>query len=241
MLILYDIDMTLLETRYIGIDCLHDAGRESFHPEFSIDGLEFGGCLDPDIIARMLVMNDLDPSDEHIGILRSGYHARLQAAASEREVSWALPGAHELVRATRDHPMGFTLGLLTGNFPETGTIKLERAGFDMNDFEVCVWGDDSPHFPPARSHLPPVGMQKFRALKGRDVDPESVLIVGDTIHDVSCALDSGCTVLAVATGHASADELTDAGAHRVIDDLTDTEGIVEWLTKQWRRSAPASA
>ncbi|MCA9304297.1 MAG: HAD hydrolase-like protein [Phycisphaerales bacterium] len=241
MLILYDIDMTLLETRHIGIDCLHDAGRESFSPEFTIEGLNFGGCLDPDIIARMLVMNGLDPSEEHINILRRGYHERLTTAASEREISWALPGAHELVRATRDHPMSFTLGLLTGNFPETGTIKLQRAGFDMNDFEVCVWGDDSPHHPPTRSHLPPVGMQKFRAIKGREINPESVIIVGDTVHDVSCALDSGCTVLAVATGHATAEELRDAGAHRVIEDLTDTEGILSWLTKQWRPFAPANA
>ncbi len=241
MLILYDIDMTLLETRHIGITCLHEAGRDAFGPDFTIEGIVFGGGIDPDIIARMLTMNAIDPTESNIATMRKGYHQRLVAAAADRTISWALPGAHALVRATRQLALNPTLGVLTGNYAETGTIKLREAGFAMDDFEVCVWGDDSPHHPPKRSHLPPVAIEKYAGLKGHLPESESVLIVGDTVHDVSCALDSGCTVLAVATGHATGEELRDAGAHRVVDDLTDTEGIVQWIHDQLHPFAQASA
>ncbi len=241
MLILYDIDMTLLETRHIGVDCLHEAGRDQFDPGFSVEGVNFGGSLDPNIIAEMLAMNGIEINETNIAAMRTGYHQRLRAAADDREVSWALPGAHELVRATRELSMSTTLGLLTGNFAETGTIKVQEAGFEMADFEICVWGDDSPHLPPVRSHLPPVAIERFAAMKGHRPDSESVIIVGDTVHDVSCALDSGCKVLAVATGHASADELRSAGAHHVVDNLTDTKGIIRWLTNQLLPFAQSNA
>ncbi|HCT45912.1 MAG TPA: phosphatase, partial [Phycisphaerales bacterium] len=48
-------------------------------------------------------------------------------------------------------------------------------------------------------------------------------------HDVTCALDNDCRVLAVATGHATRQELEDAGAHLVVDDLTNTQDLLEWI------------
>jgi phosphoglycolate phosphatase len=241
MLILFDIDMTLLESRHIGMRCLHETGLEEFDKDFTVEGIKFGGGIDPDIITRMLEMNGVDVTDDNLLRMRVGYRDRLLSAATEEEVSQALPGAHELVEATRKMRLKPTIGLLTGNFEETGTIKLREAGFEMSDFEICVWGDDSPHHPPLRSHLPPVAIERYASLKGCTPESESVIIVGDTVHDVSCALDSGCKVLAVATGHASSDELHDAGAHHVIDDLCDTEGILKWLSNQLHPFARANA
>ena len=93
-----------------------------------------------------------------------------------------------------------------------------------------MWGDDSPHTPPAREHLPPVGIDRHAALTGARLRAEEVVVIGDTIHDVSCALAHGCRALAVATGHHSADQLAAAGAHRVVQDLTHTGDIAAWLT-----------
>lgn len=229
MLILFDIDMTLLETKHIGIDCLHDAGRSLFTPDFTIEGIVFGGCLDPVIIAQMLVLNKIDPTHEHIGAMRTHYHANLTAISQTRSISRALPGAHDLVNAVRDHASKPTLGLLTGNFAETGTIKITAAGFNPDDFTINAWGDASPHPAPIRSHLPPVAIQSYKRAKGIDIEPHQVIIIGDTIHDVTCAKDSGCRVLAVATGHDSREALQSQGADLVVDDLTNTAGLTEWI------------
>ncbi|HEU5074887.1 MAG TPA: HAD hydrolase-like protein, partial [Polyangiaceae bacterium] len=54
-----------------------------------------------------------------------------------------------------------------------------------------------------------------------DVLPAAVIVVGDTTRDVECAKVNGCRVLAVATGATSKDELLQAGADIVVDDLAD--------------------
>lgn len=229
MLILFDIDMTLLETNHIGIDCLRDAGRSLFTPAFMIEDISFGGSLDPVIIAEMLVKNGIEPTAENIQSMRLGYHKHLEMLSGTMSVARALPGAHDLVFATATHHAKPTLGLLTGNYQETGTIKIQAAGFDPAVFTVNAWGDSSPHPNPMRSHLPPVAIENYLKSKSVSIDPQSVIIIGDTIHDVSCAKDNGCRALAVATGHASFAELEAAGADWTIHDLTDTEGIMEWI------------
>lgn len=229
MLILFDIDMTLLETNHIGMECLLEAGRSLFDREFSVEGIVFGGSLDPIIITEMLRLNGVEPTTESIGAMRSGYHARLDAMSKTQSIARALPGAHELVGAVREHDTEPTIGLLTGNYEETGLLKILAAGFDPSVFVVNAWGDGSRHEKPHRSHLPPVAIENYLSVKGQPIAPESVVIIGDTIHDVSCAKDNGCRALAVATGHATFDELEEAGADRTLNNLTDTEGITRWI------------
>ena len=229
MLILYDIDMTLLETDHIGITLLENAGRELFHENFTAEGINFGGCLDPVIIAQMLINNKVDSTPDNITALRKHYHSGLQHTADQRPVARALAGAHELVNATRAHDAIDAIGVLTGNYPETGSIKLSSAGFDPTHFEINAWGDASPHAQPLRSDLPPVAIQNYHTARARPIEPDRVIIVGDTVHDVTCALDNNCRVLAVATGHATRDELESAGAHLVVNDLADTDALLDWM------------
>ncbi|MEZ6163252.1 MAG: hypothetical protein R3B67_02330 [Phycisphaerales bacterium] len=148
MLILFDIDMTLLETDHIGITLLENAGRELFHERFTAEGINFGGCLDPVIIAQMLINNTVDNTPDNITALRKHYHTGLQRTANERPIARALPGAHELVAATRAHDAIDAIGVLTGNYPETGAIKL-TAGFDPSHFEINAWA--MPRRTPSRS------------------------------------------------------------------------------------------
>ena len=65
---------------------------------------------------------------------------------------------------------------------------------------------------------------------GRDVAPRDVVIIGDTPYDVHCAKAHGARVLAVATGHFDVDALRATGADRVEHDLSDTAGIVRWIS-----------
>ncbi len=229
MLILFDIDMTLLETDHIGITLLENAGRNLFHPGFTAKGISFGGCLDPVIIAQMLINNQVESTPDNITALRRHYHAGLDRTAQERPIARALAGAHELVDATRNHAGIDAIGVLTGNYPETGAIKLRSAGFHPDHFVINAWGDASPHPEPLRSHLPPIAIENYRNAKSRDIDPEQVIIIGDTVHDVTCALDNDCRALAVSTGHATRQELEDAGAHLVVDDLSRTQELLDWI------------
>ncbi len=229
MLILFDIDMTLVETDHIGITLLEAAGREVFKTSFTADGIIFGGGLDPNIICDMLTNNKQQVTPENINALRINYHRGLSELAAQRPIARALPGAHDLVNATREHDQIQAIGVLTGNYPETGAIKLTSAGFNPEHFTINAWGDASTHQKPHRSHLPPVAIAAFAAANQRQIEPDQVIVIGDTIHDVTCALDNNCRALAVATGHATRQELQDAGAHLVVDDLTHTQDLLEWI------------
>ena len=49
MLILFDIDGTLLLTQHVGAQCMHDASRELYGEAFTFDGVEIAGRIDPQI------------------------------------------------------------------------------------------------------------------------------------------------------------------------------------------------
>ncbi|MEM7756386.1 MAG: HAD hydrolase-like protein [Planctomycetota bacterium] len=233
MLVLFDIDMTLVRTDGAGIEALEAAGTELFGAHvsrelagrFRADSIAYGGRIDPVIFAELLSVNGIEPTAGRVAALRDGYSERLPALLPGR--ARALPGAIDVVSAVSASEA--TAGVLTGNIERTGSAKLAAAGFDLGQFEVCVWGDDSPHDVPTRDHLPPIALDRDAAMRGERLDARRAVVVGDTVHDVACARAHGLRCLGVATGKHAADVLADAGADRVVADLTDTEGIVSWL------------
>lgn len=224
MLILFDIDLTLVRSSGAGLAAMVEAASAVLGRPVACDGLDTAGRLDPLILGELLKRNGVDATPELMASVRAAYTKAVPARLAGR--AEALPGTHTLVaRLARTDA---TLGVLTGNFEETGLLKLSAAGFDPAVFRVRVWGDSSPTSPPSRDHLPPVGIAQFERLHRRR--PSETVIVGDTPHDVACGLACGCRVLAVATGRTDARTLAAAGAHRVVADLSDTEDIAAWLT-----------
>ncbi|GJM18727.1 MAG: hydrolase [Phycisphaeraceae bacterium] len=222
--------MTLIESGGVGLRSMVAAGRRLFGEGFTAEGIAFGGQLDPLILAQMFAQSGVDPTPDALASFREAYAAELALALETPGVSRTLAGVPELLGALDDLADACALGVLTGNFEETGRLKLAAAGIDADRFAVRVWGDHSPHDPPAREHLPPVAFVLHEKILGRTIDPGLVTLVGDTEHDVRAAKMNGCRVLGVATGYVSAEQLAKAGADRVVDDLTNTRGVVQWLT-----------
>lgn len=232
MLLLFDIDLTLITTGGAGIRAMTAAGREVFGPGFTAEGVSYAGRLDPLIISDMLRVSGLEDTPAAHRRLREVYLAHL---ARELELSAgkrALPGVHQLLAGLdkdRRERADLTLGLLTGNFEATGRMKLAACGIDTARFTIAAWGDDSPHTPPRRDHLVPVALARDAARRGGTLAGERVTIIGDTPHDVACAKAHGCRALGVATGRTPIDELRGAGADLAVPDLSDTKAIRAWL------------
>ncbi|MEM9065737.1 MAG: HAD hydrolase-like protein [Planctomycetota bacterium] len=223
MLVLFDIDHTLLDTSGAGARVFEEAGRGLFGSSFTFEGVDFAGRLDPLIVRELLAHNGIEQTLENQDALKQTYIESITGALEQGPAA-ALAGAHALVDAVVRGSM-FTTGLLTGNYETSGRAKLRACGFDDTIFEICCWGDDSPHEPPARDHLPPVALERW----GRPGDAHAAVVLGDTVHDVQCAKSNGLRCLAVATGRYSAEQLGEAGADLVLGDLTDTERIMRWL------------
>ena len=75
----------------------------------------------------------------------------------------------------------------------------------------------------------PVALDRAERVRGRRFRPEEVLIIGDSVHDVSCAHDHGIPCLAVETGRTPASALQAAGADWIVPDLRAAAGQVPWL------------
>lgn len=239
MLVLFDIDATLLKTNRAGVYAMHEAARELFHPDFLLDGVEFGGSLDPLIMRRLLMRNGLAPDTDKILAWRRLYAERLFQRLETPGAGRALPGVHEILEKL-ERTRGVMLGILTGNYPETGAAKLRASGLHPDRFLLKLFATDSPFDPPQREHLPAVALRRYTALRGRIARPEEVVIIGDTPNDVSCALANECWVMGVATGTFSETELRASGAHDVRADLSDTDDIVAWIMSR-SEAAPKAA
>ena len=68
-----------------------------------------------------------------------------------------------------------------------------------------------------------------RACGGPAVAPSDVTVVGDTPLDVACAAASGARSVAVATGSFGVEALRAAGADLVVEDLSDTQAMLDAL------------
>lgn len=228
-LVLFDIDATLLTTTRAGVLAVGDAGRALFGSSFEENIVAYAGGLDPVIMGELLAAHDLPNTPADVQRFRSVYARKLDDRLAQPGAARALPGVVELLEAL-GRVERLTLGLLTGNFPETGAAKLAAAGIDISQFRVRVWGSDSPRTDARRDHLPEVALERYASLHGREIPARRVTIIGDTVHDVRCARAFGCRSLGVATGTWSRDALLEAGADLAVDDLADTNGLTSWLT-----------
>lgn len=227
MLILFDVDATLITTSRTGIAAMGDAGRDLFGPSFDETRVEYAGRLDPLIIADLHRAHGLEPDEAAMRRFRAAYLGRLEQRLSVPGLARPCPGVPELLIGLSGMD-SVVLGLLTGNYPETGSVKLRAAGIDPGRFPIRVWGDESPSTPPTRADLPQVALDRYRALAGRE--PVDVVIVGDTPHDVACAKAHRCRALGVATGPFGVSALRAAGADHAVEFLTPTSEVIRWLT-----------
>ncbi|HYO15150.1 MAG TPA: HAD family hydrolase [Thermoanaerobaculia bacterium] len=223
-LVLFDIDGTLLNCGPQVRPLFAEALVEVFGTAGDLDAYDFAGRTDPRIVLDLLTGAGL-PEEEVTASLprvRALYLERLERALDAKGML-LLPGVPELLEnlAPREDVV---LALLTGNWEPGARIKLSR--FDLNRFfGFGAFGCDAVD----RSDLPPVALDRAERAVGRRFRPEETLIIGDSLHDVSCARANGIPALAVATGRTPADALREAGADWVISDLREAGRVVGWL------------
>lgn len=223
-LVLFDIDGTLLRGYGAGGRAMRRAAELVFGERCRGAVLEFGGGLDPWILGEITRHGGYTVDEAAHATFRRVYQDVLieELRMAERKLA-ALPGVLDLLARMRAERPAI-LGLLTGNYPETGALKLRAAGIEPDWFEVAAWG----HMAEQRPGLVQVALAQLAA-RSATVAPQDVIVVGDTVRDVHCARENGAICVAVCTGSGSAEELAAAGAHLVLDDLRDPEPLLRLL------------
>ncbi len=224
MLVLFDIDGTLLTSLRAGIGAMTTAVRELHGIEPDFEGVEIHGRLDRLIWRDLAAKHGLPAGEDDHARFKQTYARHLGERLAAANTATPLPGTHALVEAVRGQP-GVTIGLLTGNYEETGRLKVRHAGFDPDHFVVNAWGDEGPD----RRSLVPVARERYARRHGTHLSPERVVIIGDTPADVDCAKAHGARVLAVATGGFTEEALRATAADAVMPSLADTAGALRWI------------
>ncbi len=228
-LLLFDVDLTLVNARGLGQVAMKTAGDQVCGEGFSFEGVSFGGRLDP-LIFKDAIANCPDPDviDKHDDF-RAVYTRELQRLIEEDgHAIDPLPGVHDLIDTLRERVKqqgDVILGLLTGNYAQTAKLKIEAAGLKRDWFTLGCFGDEAD----SRPGLAELALKRYQRTTQAEPDPARVIVIGDTPHDINCAKAHGLTAFAVATGRTPAEELRDAGADIAVDDLTDPAPLLNMI------------
>lgn len=211
---LWDIDGTLLLTGGAGKSAFQKVFTELFGIQGDVWG-DYGphGKTDYAIIATLYAkLFGVSPSPGEIARIAAHYRKCFEEDLRLTPGFRLMPRAKETVEALAARP-DVSLGLATGNFKEAAYLKLKLAGLDSH-FGYGGFGCD------ATERVELTRTAYHRAVKNIGGDPLELYLVGDTVHDVSCGQAIGAKTIAVCTGGSTREELQEAGATWVLEDLT---------------------
>ncbi|GAA3355827.1 haloacid dehalogenase-like hydrolase [Saccharopolyspora gregorii] len=222
-LVLWDVDLTLIDARGIGVDWYRRTLAEVTGTSLR-HVPDMAGKTELAITGEVLAAHGIDAATDTVrAMFRTLTDVVLADLDSLSLRGSAMPGAAEALAALAEVP-GVVQSLVTGNLPEVAFHKLDAFGLHRHvDFDIGGFGADSPH----RHDLISAAVGKATAKHGAEFAPETVVVVGDTPRDVAGALHHGAVAVGVATGRSDEQELRDAGAHVVLSDLTDTGAVLK--------------
>jgi phosphoglycolate phosphatase-like HAD superfamily hydrolase len=223
-LILFDIDGTLIDSGGAGSRSLTHAFKEVFSIEDAFKNGSMAGRTDTEIIREALIDNKIPAGDGAIPAVTGAYLRRLSREINNAKghIKPGVDGLLERLIAME----GCALGLLTGNIEKGARIKLEPFGLNRY-FPFGAFGSDDED----RNKLLPVAVSRFNKTNGDRVAYSDCTVVGDTPRDIDCALPYGAAAVAVATGMYTPEQLRDAGADLVLDDLSEHEAFLDFISK----------
>ncbi len=220
-LVLFDIDGTLLSAGRAARESVLTALREVYGWSGSADSHDFSGKTDPQIIRELIVDAVGDARCEaQLARALDVYLEELSRRLTPEAVV-AKPGVRELLERLAAEP-GVTLALLTGNLEPGARLKLEPPGFNSY-FPFGAFGSDSAD----RYELPAIAVARARERTGIDFSGKSIVVIGDSVHDVGCGKSLGVRTVAVATGPTPAERLAAQKPDVLFESFADVDRAAE--------------
>ena len=218
-LLLWDIDGTIIATQGAGEAAMDLAMLEVFGINGRLNDIDYSGRTDP-LLGRMVC--------EHYGVAKTpekisafvDSYVRNLASILEQKPATLLPGMEVLeILGNRQDCLQ---GLMTGNVRAGGKCKLRS----VNAWQYFQFGSFADNCFD-RNELGPKALKLASQQFGVVFAPDQVFVIGDTPRDIECGKVISAQTIGVATGKYSVEELDEAGADYVFEDLSDTVAFLD--------------
>jgi phosphoglycolate phosphatase len=203
--VLFDFDMTLMDTSYIINECtnmLADAKglkRVSLEETLAVIGLSIEDSW-------LTLWGKFEP--EWLELYRNEFRLK------EEEGFRPFPGTMDTPARLRE--AGIKTGVVSNRrFARSAVEKSGMSGL----FDVIIGLENVAN---AKPHPEPI----LTALDKIGVPPERAVYVGDTLIDMNTAVSAGVRGLGMTTGNYGAKQLREAGAKWVCSDLTEIPRVI---------------
>ncbi len=226
-LVLFDIDGTLVHTGHAGTQAFAKTFATEFNFHHGTEKIKFAGRTDVSLVREFFKIHGQPETPEHFAQFFERYVFWLDhiLAHSEGKICHGVPKFIADLLALPNPP---TLGLLTGNIRLGAELKLRRYGL-WEFFYFGAFADDHED----RNHIAVAALERGRRVLEKNLQPQEIIVVGDTPFDIRCGKFIGAKVLAVATGGATLDELKKCQPDWAVKDLTQISAreIIEPLRR----------
>jgi phosphoglycolate phosphatase len=213
-LVLFDIDGTLVHTGGAGTAAFTRTFANHFNLHHGTEKMKFAGRTDVSLVREFFRVHGEAESPENFTMFFEHYVFWLQHIL-EKNGGEMCRGVHEFIRGLQALPKPPVLGLLTGNIQLGAEIKLRHFGL-WETFQFGGFADDHEE----RDHIARAAFERGRRVMGKNLQPQEVVVIGDTPFDVRCGKFIGARTLAVATGGSKLEELKTHAADWTVADLT---------------------
>lgn len=197
---LFDVDGTLLNCK----DAVHyfafcEALKSLSGRDLNLDGVTAHGNTDIGILRDALALAGIPEATwrPHLAGACSSMCEYVHAHRDQIDMN-ALPGVKDLLQHLRDRRA--VLGIATGNLAGIGRVKLESCDL-LRYFDFHAFSDDLEH----RNDVFNRALEHARTIAGSRA---TICAVGDTPADIRAARHHGISVIAVATGIHSREQLS---------------------------------
>ena len=212
-LLLFDIDGTLVSTGGAGVRALNRAFCQVVGIVNALDGIRLHGKTDPAIIREVFVAREAPSARTSLDQISAAYVEFLPEEVERSTQYTVLPGVLSFLQEFHRRP-DLVFGLATGNVERGARIKLARGHLNPF-FAFGGFGSDAE----SRTELVRCAAENGSRYIGRDIDPQDVLVIGDTPRDIDAGREAGFQTVGVATSDYSIEQLRAAGADLILSDF----------------------
>ncbi len=225
-LALFDIDKTLIMgSKAKDTISFPEAFRKIYNVNAGIDIINPHGMTDQQIIIEVMRKKGLN-DEEIMPKLRECMQAMIDSFSNivENDNIIVLDGVKELLEELNKNDI--LIGLVTGNLEQIARAGLKKAGID-HYFSIGGFGSDDIN----RTRLVHLAIKRAEQKAGFK-QQDNVFLFGDAPQDMKAGKEAGIKTIGVTTGIYSKEDLEDAGADFVLENLKDKKHILDKILQK---------